>query len=219
MPVPTGQHHRSDPTTKPPGQTARRAGALPPEERRRAIIEAAMPLVARLGRQVTTRQIAEAAGVAEGTLFRVFVDKDELVVATAEALLDPEPLERALASIDRAEPFEEQLAEAVQAIERRIVGVWQLFGVLGHELRSQLVRPMDDSDALIALLEPHANRLRTEPRRAARLLRSVVLSLTHPMLSGEPSEVSEIVDFFCHGALAPQEHRALAPQEHATGAR
>ncbi len=57
---------------------SRRAESLPPDERRAMIIEAMLPLLLEHGEMVTTRQIAEAAGIAEGTIFRVFADKDEL---------------------------------------------------------------------------------------------------------------------------------------------
>ncbi|MBN9326134.1 MAG: TetR family transcriptional regulator, partial [Cellulomonas sp.] len=45
---------------------------MPPDERRRAILRAVLPVVRERGADVTTRELAEAAGVAEGTLFRVF---------------------------------------------------------------------------------------------------------------------------------------------------
>ncbi len=77
----------------------KRATALPPDERRSMIVAATLPLLLEHGDRVTSRQIAEAAGIAEGTIFRVFADKDEIIVAVIEAALDPEPLEAALRDI------------------------------------------------------------------------------------------------------------------------
>ena len=64
------------------------------------IVEAMLPLLLEHGEMVTTRQIAEAAGIAEGTIFRVFADKDELIAAVVEHATDPAPIEQALAAID-----------------------------------------------------------------------------------------------------------------------
>ena len=57
---------------------------MPPEARRAAIIEATLPLLLERGAGISTRQIAEAAGIAEGTIFRVFPDKDAVVQAAIE---------------------------------------------------------------------------------------------------------------------------------------
>ena len=46
------------------------------EDRRAAIVEAALPLLIEHGANVTTSQIAAAAGIAEGTVFRAFGDKN-----------------------------------------------------------------------------------------------------------------------------------------------
>ena len=54
---------------------------MSPDERRTAIVEVAIPLLEEHGATLTTKQVAEAAGIAEGTLFRAFGTKDELVHA------------------------------------------------------------------------------------------------------------------------------------------
>ena len=66
-----------------------RATAMAPDDRRKAIVDVVVPLLLDHGGEVSTRQIAEAAGIAEGTIFRVFPDKNALWLAVAERTLDP----------------------------------------------------------------------------------------------------------------------------------
>src|ERR1700726_393291 len=49
------------------------------EDKRTAILEAAAKVVATLGLSAPTAKIAKGAGVAEGTLFTYFANKDELL--------------------------------------------------------------------------------------------------------------------------------------------
>src|ERR1700730_17065670 len=49
------------------------------EDKRTAILRAAAEVVARLGVSAPTAKIAKGAGVAEGTLFTYFANKDELL--------------------------------------------------------------------------------------------------------------------------------------------
>ena len=70
-----------------------RAKPLPPDERRASLIAATRQLILDQGPDVTTRQVAEAAGVAEGTLFRAFATHRELIVATILDQLSPERLQ------------------------------------------------------------------------------------------------------------------------------
>ncbi len=181
----------------------RRASPLPPSERRVAIIDAVLPLLIDRGVTVTTRQLAAAAGVSEGTLFNVFADKDELIDAAVEAAIDVEPFERAVARIDPAWPFDERLAAATDLIQRRVVDIWKLVSQLGHQRHPDHRRgPLPDSPALVAMFESERARLRRSPTEAARLLRAMTLTMTHPLMTAEPSDVDEIVDLFLHGVAA-----------------
>ncbi len=182
--------------------SSRRASALPAPERRAAIIEATRPLLVEHGEMVTTRQIAEAAGIAEGTIFRVFADKDELLSATLEAALDMGPTEAALRAIDPDAPFEERLLEAAAIYQRRVVDIWQLLSNLGSKLRDSAARPLSESAAMTALFEPERHRLTVEPQAAGRLLRALTLSVTHPILASEPLAPSAIVALLLRGIEA-----------------
>ena len=153
-------------------RTAKRASALPPDERRSMIVQATLRLLLENGEMVTSRQIADAAGIAEGTIFRVFADKDALIAAVIDAALDTAPLERALASIDLTLPFETAVAAAIEVLQQRVVDVWRLASSIGTRFHDHAQRPITDSDALVTLFSANRTRLTVEPIVAARLLRS-----------------------------------------------
>jgi AcrR family transcriptional regulator len=171
---------------------------MPPAERRAAIIDATLPLLLEHGLAVTTRHIAEAAGIAEGTIFRAFPDKETLIEATVEAAIDPSATERALEAVSPAQPFEAQLIEATIIFQRRVTVIWRLFSVVGAKTSRPPARP-PDSAALTALFARHDDKIRVSPAAAARRLRALTLASSHPALAGEPMSAPEIVEFFLDG--------------------
>ena len=171
---------------------------MPPEARRAAIVEATLPLLLERGAGISTRQIAEAAGIAEGTIFRVFPDKDAVVQAAIEQAIDPAPTDRAIADIDPSSSFDVQLVEAVRIMQERTVAIWQLLAVVGDAHKPTTGRP-PELPSLARLLEAHSAVLRTDPATAARQLRAVTLAVSHPAIYGEPMPPQEIVALVLDG--------------------
>jgi AcrR family transcriptional regulator len=184
--------------------TLKRASVMAPDERRAMIVSATLPLLLENGEMVTTRQMADAAGIAEGTIFRVFADKDAVIAAVLDAALDVAPLEHAIEAVDRSLPLGDALESVVAILQQRVVGLWRLFSSLGSRFYDPSRRPPVVIGALAALLEPHRSSLSVEPEVAARLLRALTLSVTHPMLTGEPMAPGEIVELFLHGVTATE---------------
>ena len=177
----------------------KRASALPPDERRSMIVAAALPLLLEHGDRVTSRQIAEAAGIAEGTIFRVFADKNEIITAVVETALDPEPLEAAVSAIPDDLALEDALRAVIVIMQQRVIDIWRLVSSVRSQFNEMARRPVADSDALTRMFEVRRAHISVEPIVAARLLRSLTLSTTHPMLAGEPSSPEELLQLFLHG--------------------
>ena len=156
----------------------RRVPAMAPTERRAALIAATVPLVREHGLDVSTRQIARAAGVAEGTIFGVFPDKQSLLVAALIEALDPQPTLDALAAVDPALGLRERLVAAVRLVIERFAGTAHLMTVARSALQGcdpETHRRMAESRArllaaLTELIAPDADRLRTSPAATARIL-------------------------------------------------
>ena len=186
-----------------------RATALPPDERRACIVAATLPLLLAHGSAVTTRQIAEAAGIAEGTIFRAFRDKESLFAAVIEAAGDTASVDAALDAIDQALPLEDRLIAVVDILRRRVTELLQLRTAIGMSKLSDSGpvapdrRPATDLRKIANVIEPDRAQLRRDPLAAAHVLRGLTLAGTHPALMlDEPLSSAEIVSLLLDGIRA-----------------
>ncbi|MFI6441771.1 TetR/AcrR family transcriptional regulator [Streptomyces sp. NPDC050759] len=188
----------------------RRAPAMSPEQRRAMIIQTAIPLIAEYGAAVTTAKIARAAGIGEGTIFRVFADKDELLHACMAEALSPEHAVRELDAIDVSQPLSDRLTEAAEALAAHLARMGAVAGSLGHGggKHPGTVRGAGRTEsttriraALAELLEPDRPALRRPPEQVAALFFGLLF--TQPRTDDEPDLTpQELVDVFLHGALS-----------------
>jgi len=183
---------------------------MSPDERRAALVAATLPLLREHGRDVSTRQIAEAAGVAEGTIFRVFPNKEAVIHAAIESLFDPTEALEKLAGIDRTLPLRERLVTAVGYFQERFQHVFRLMMVLRQQRPPEHANPRQEHDsrnakitaAMVDLIGDDRDALRVPPEQLARLLRLLTFSGTHPLIAeGNLLTPEEIVDTVLVGTL------------------
>jgi len=182
---------------------------LPLDKRRAALIAATEPLLERFGREVSTKQIAEAAGVAEGTIFRAFATKEALLDAVIEDAFDIQRTCGELAQVDLGLSLEERLVAAVAILQERLRRVVALFGSLrlrkeAHDHDSFRAKQQADNEllncAIAPLIKPDQDQLRLDTTEAASALRAITFSMTHHILGDQRlAEPQQIVDLVLHG--------------------
>lgn len=191
-----------------------RAPSLPPDERRSHLIAATLEVLRRKGRDLTVRDIAEQAGVAEGTIFRVFASKDDLIDAALQHAFDPEETVRALMQIGVQQELRGRLIAAVQLLQRRFVEVFELTEALGtvtlpervvgeHRQRHEQARE-DGNRHLAWLVEADQERFRLPAAEVSRLLQMLCFAGTHTRVNqGRRLTPEEIVTVVLDGVLVP----------------
>ncbi|MEU6241655.1 TetR/AcrR family transcriptional regulator [Streptomyces sp. NPDC047024] len=186
---------------------------MDPDSRREMIVRAALPLVIEHGSAVTTRQVARAAGTGEGTIFRVFADKEELLDACVTEALSPA---HALDELTR-------LTEAASTLHAHlgrvgaVVGAFHATGGRGRSGRPRSAGAPPDRTAaslpvrevLAELFEPERESLRLHPEQAALIFLGLLfVGADGPSAGSEPADpaprvgVRDLVDVFLHGVLS-----------------
>ncbi|MFE6967378.1 TetR/AcrR family transcriptional regulator [Agromyces sp. NPDC057679] len=180
-----------------------RARPMPVDERRAAIARATVPLLSIHGRDVTTRQIAEAAGVAEGTLFRVFDNKDAIIDAAVEVFLDPEPFRDALRRIDPSLPLELKMQLVIDRFQDRFSGIFGVFAALGNRPRPPAAPNIEIIVGIFErLLAPELERLRVPPADVFAFVRIIAFSSAMPQFSQTTGLDSDrLADLIVHGII------------------
>lgn len=198
-----------------------RAAPLPAEERRAAIVAVTEPLLLARGTEVSTREIAEAAGVAEGTLFRVFANKEALIDAVFAEASDAAAIRAEIARIDTSADLETRVAEIAAVLQRRARRMFALIHATGYRPPATTGRRSGPAapdralaiSAAAAVLEGDRHRLRVTPEQAAAHLAALVMALTHPLLSGHgvcgpgQEDPREIARLLLYGVARPLEAR------------
>lgn len=192
-------------------RTARtRARPLSPDERREVILSATVPLLHVHGRAVTSRLIAEAAGIAEGTIFRVFATKEELVDAAIARAFDPGNVVARIEEIDGQLPLEDRLVRLVSILQQRFratFGLMQKVGLVGppdhlHDSAQADAWRARLEGLLVGVVGVDAARLAVPVEEFVHVLRLLTFAGSHQKVAdGRLLTPDQIVDVVLHGTL------------------
>ena len=183
-----------------------RATPLPPQERRQAIVDATLPLLLAQGPELSTREIARAAGVAEGTIFRAFDTKDEIINAAVDQAMRPTDALATLAAIPSDQTLDERVASVLaillDEIQRTRSLLMHLVGVGfrpeppqhgpgprggHHDSRRALFTAAEEA------LAPYQDQLRVSPTVAAQLLNALAFASSFHLDHNNPPADPELM--------------------------
>lgn len=190
------------------------------EDRRAMIVHAVLPLLIEHGANVTTSQIARAAGIGEGTIFRAFKDKDELFDACTAEALRPDHVLDAIAEIPVDQPLADRLTEAAEALGAHLERMGALMGALHasgrvkHRDPEQRLKDQRTTwkggrresmaamrGAMVELFTPEKDRLRLPPEQLAALFLTLLFGGRRMAPDDGAPTTRQVVDVFLHGAV------------------
>jgi AcrR family transcriptional regulator len=193
---------------------------MSPDERRKAIVRTLVPLLVERGGEVSTREIARAAGIAEGTIFRVFPDKRSLMLAAAEEAINPADGQAAFdeAMTSQSELRDKIVVAAQRVLDRQRMTMSVMMAVRSHLMWDEESRKADpvkkhfgppqfvlDAQAelhrrLTSIFQGHRDELAVDPEVAAVALRSLIFGAHRPELGMAPAlSAEQIADLLLSG--------------------
>jgi len=179
------------------------------DERRAAIVDSTLPLLLAQGPDLSTREIATASGVAEGTIFRVFDSKDELIAAVIEAATRPTATLAALAALE-PQTLEQRTETVLGILTTDVKRIRSLFSHLAraglqphppkdhnrghHDGRAQVIA------ATAAAFEDYADELTVPTETVARLLSAMAFATSFTLTPTDtPPSPETLASLVLHG--------------------
>jgi AcrR family transcriptional regulator len=192
---------------------------MSPDERRSAIVAATLPLLLEHGPDISTRDIARAAGVAEGTIFRAFDTKHDLIHATIHTALTPDDAISRICGLPADQSLRDRVSAIMEVLHDEIHRTRSLFAHLArpssapgpsrperppfggvrppfnpHETKARL------NTAVAAALQPYSAQLAVPTAFASQLLSALAFASSFTLADDEPlSNPVELADVVLHG--------------------
>lgn len=186
---------------------------MAPDERRQAIIDATLPLLLEHGPDISTREIARAASVAEGTIFRAFETKQDLIHATIHAAMQPDAAIATIAALPDGQSLNERVEAILEVLRSEIVRTRSVFAHFArpampphpptgphdqrapgpHNSKARLGR------AVAASLAPYAGHLSVSTDFAARVLMALSFAASFTLTEETVFSAAELAEVVLHG--------------------
>ena len=181
-------------------------------DRQDQILDDVLDTVLERGFSVTSRDLAAAAGVSEGTLFKVFETKENLLRTLAARHSGmPDSVGVWLQSVDVSSmAFEDLVIGIIENAMEQYRRSFQIFYALGPYVESPGKDALDQFERELEpwtdALRHHSDRLRSSPESAASILRM------HAVAAADTTNIwtqqltpAEHADIFLHGLMRPHE--------------
>jgi AcrR family transcriptional regulator len=197
--------------TKVDEPTRARAKPMSVDERRAMIVDAVIPLLIEHGREVSTRQIADAAGIAEGTIFRVFGDKEEIFGAAVAKFLDPGELHERLRAIDPELPLEDKVNDILFQLRARMTGIFGIMNAVGMQGPPPGRRDSGNFlEVIEEILRPDLEQLNVPSERIGSFLRLIAFASAIPHFNeGKEMSTAELAQYITYGIAGHPAERGI----------